>query len=132
MKTFEQIVGVTGEQALEARAKNVVKNVSAASRAKVETLKQEFRDLQSSMFDHMDIAVRETTSLKIEMKDSPSDWCDKLYNMALKMRTTSEKIKIAVNVHNKLFPNNPVEGLDAEDLELIEDVCGIKEETSAE
>ena len=130
MKTFEQIAGLTGDQALEVRVKNVVKNVSAASRAKVEALKQEFRDLQSEMFNHMDIGVQESTSLRIEMKENPSEWVDKLYNMAIKMRTTSEKINIAVNVHNKLFPNNPTEGLDSEDLELIEDVCGSKEEAA--
>ena len=120
MKSFEQLIGQTGENALETRVKNVIRNTSAASRTSVENLKQQFRDLQSKLYDHMDLGVKDTTSLVVEMKN-PSEWVNTLNNSILDMYILAKKIKIAVNTHNQLFPNNQVEGLDEDDLEFISD-----------
>ena len=120
MKSFEQLIGQTGEKALETRVKNVIRNTSAASRTAVENLKQQFRDLQSKLYDHMDLGVKDTTSLVVEMKN-PSEWVVTLNNSILDMYVLAKKIKIAVNIHNQLFPNNQVEGLDEDDLEFISD-----------
>lgn len=121
MKSFEQLIGQTGEKALETRVKNVIRNTSAASRTSVENLKQQFRDLQSKLYDHMDLGVKDTTSLVVEMKN-PSEWVDILNKSILDMYVLAKKIKIAVNVHNQLFPNNQVEGLDEDDLEFIPEI----------
>ena len=121
MKTFEQMIGMTGTEALNARVKNVMRNTSAASRAKVEAVKQEFRDLQSRLFDHTDLAVKDQNSLSVELKD-PSKWTDELYQIIMDMTLKAAEVRIIVNTHNKLFPDNSVEGLDSEDLELITEV----------
>lgn len=121
MKSFEQLIGQTGEKALETRVKNVIRNTSAASRTSVENLKQQFRDLQSKLYDHMDLGVKDTTSLVVEMKN-PSEWVVTLNNSILDMYVLAKKIKIAVNIHNQLFPNNQVEGLDKDDLEFIPEI----------
>lgn len=121
MKTFEQMIGQTGEKALETRVKNVIRNTSAASRTAVENLKQQFRDLQSKLYDHMDLGVKDTTSLVVEMKN-PSEWVEILNKSILDMHILARKIEIAVNVHNQLFPTNQVEGLDEDDLEFISKV----------
>ena len=121
MKTFEQMIGQTGEKALETRVKNVIRNTSAASRTAVENLKQQFRDLQSKLYDHMDLGVKDTTSLVVEMKN-PSEWVEVLNKSILDMHILARKIEIAVNVHNQLFPANQVEGLDEDDLEFISKV----------
>ena len=121
MKSFEQLIGQTGEKALETRVKNVIRNTSAASRTSVENLKQQFRDLQSKLYDHMDLGVKDTTSLVVEMKN-PSEWVDTLNKSILDMYVLAKKIKIAVNVHNQLFPTNQVEGLDEDDLEFIPEI----------
>ena len=118
MKTFEQMIG---EKALETRVKNVIRNTSAASRTAVENLKQQFRDLQSKLYDHMDLGVKDTTSLVVEMKN-PSEWVEILNKSILDMHILARKIEIAVNVHNQLFPTNQVEGLDEDDLEFISKV----------
>lgn len=121
MKSFEQLIGQTGEKALETRVKNVIRNTSAASRTSVENLKQQFRDLQSKLYDHMDLGVKDTTSLVVEMKN-PSEWVNTLNKLILDMYVLAKKIKIAVNVHNQLFPANQVEGLDKDDLEFIPEI----------
>ena len=121
MKSFEQLIGQTGEKALETRVKNVIRNTSAASRTSVENLKQRFRDLQSKLYDHMDLGVKDTTSLVIEMKN-PSEWVNALNKLILDMYVLAKKIKIAVNIHNQLFPTNQVEGLDKDDLEFIPEI----------
>lgn len=121
MKTFEEMIGLTGEQAMEARVKNVVRNTSATSRAKVEEYKQQFRNLQSQLFEHTDLGQKETTQLTVEMKD-PKTWVDELYKLALQMKVIAEKVKICVDVHNRLFPQNLVEGLDEEDLEMLKEI----------
>lgn len=121
MKTFKEMIGLTGEEALEARVKNVVRNTSSSSRNKVEQFKQEFRDLQSKLFDHMDLAQKDANSLKVEMKE-PTKWVNDLYDLAIKMAILAKKISICVNMHNNIFPDNKVEDLDPEDLELIKEL----------
>lgn len=118
MKTFEQLIGVTGKEALEARVKNVVRNTSAASRNNVENLKQQFRDSQSKLYDHLDLGVKDANSLVVEMKE-PSKWVETLNSLILDMYILAKKIEIAVSLHNSLFPANSVEGLENEDLEII-------------
>lgn len=125
MKTFEQMIGQTGEKVLETRVKNVIRNTSAASRTAVENLKQQFRDLQSKLYDHMDLGVKDTTSLVVEMKN-PSEWVEVLNKLILDMHILAKKIEIAVKVHNQLFPTNQVEGLDKDDLEFISEVSDIE------
>lgn len=121
MKTFAQLIGLTGSEALEARVKNVVRNTSAASRNNVENLKQQFRDSQSKLYDHLDLGVKDANSLVVEMKE-PSKWVNSLNSLILNMHILAREIEIAVNLHNNLFPNNTVEGLDDEDLEFISKV----------
>lgn len=131
MRTFEAMIGLTGSKALEARVKNVIRNTSATSRQEVESYKQEFRNLQSKLFEHTDLGQRDSNSLTVDMKD-PSSWAKELYNIVIKMSVVANKIQICVNVHNKMFPTNMVEGLDSEDLEMIKDISGKEEVTDKE
>lgn len=48
MNSFKNIIGASADALRETRVKNVVHNTEAASRNRVETAKQSFRDMQSS------------------------------------------------------------------------------------
>lgn len=76
------------------------------------------------MFEHTDLGQKDSNSLTVDMKD-PSSWVKELYNIVIKMSVVASKI--CVNVHNKMFPTNMVEGLDSEDLEMIKDISGKEE-----
>lgn len=126
MTTFRQMVGLTGEVARNARVSNMIKTSASASRAFVEQMKQTFRDQQNEIFKHTDMGQTETTSLIIKSDFNPSAWIEELFNKHLALILTSRKINIAVKQHNTLFPEQPVGGLDDDELEFINQIdCDI-------
>lgn len=122
MTTFKQMVGLTGEAARNARVSNMIKTSASASRAFVEQMKQTFRDQQNEIFKHTDMGQTESTSLIIKSDFNPSVWVEELYNKQVALIITSRKISIAVKQHNGLFPEQPVEGLDDEEISFINSI----------
>lgn len=125
MKDFKSLIGASTKELRETRVKNVVRNTSAASKRKIEDDKQAFRDLQSKIENHMDLGITNTTDLASNLKDfDPSPWCNELYSMSRELALKAVDIKIKVNIHNKLFPDDKVEYLSDADLDFIQDTTG--------
>lgn len=131
LRNFKDIIGASAEALRETRVKNKVRDTAYASKSKIESSKQAFRDLQSKIEDHMDLGITSTTDIASNLKNfEPTPWCDQLYAMIGELALMAADLRIMVNVHNKLFPDEKVEGLSADDLEFVNDVTGltIKEE----
>lgn len=54
------------------------------------------------------------------------EWVEEMYPMCMQLATMAMKIRIAVNVHNQLFPTKPETGLDEADLAFIKDTTGVE------
>ena len=139
LKNFKDIIGASAEALRETRVKNKVRDTAYASKSKIESVKQSFRDLQSKIEDHMDLGITSTTDIASNLKDfKPSNWCDELYQMINNLALMAAKLKIMVNVHNQLFPDEKVEGLSTDDLDFVNNATGLdvqpdkKEETPCE
>lgn len=127
MKAFSQILGATAEQLREIRVANVVRNTASESSNYIGNMKQEFRNLQSQIEDHMDLGATCTTDIASNLKNfNQKEWVEKMYPMCMQLATMAMKIRIAVNVHNQLFPTKPETGLDATDLNFIKDTTGVE------
>lgn len=127
MKAFSQILGATAEQLREIRVANVVRNTASESSNYIGNMKQEFRNLQSQIEDHMDLGATCTTDIASNLKNfNQKEWVEKMYPMCMQLATMAMKIRIAVNVHNQLFPTKPETGLDSTDLNFIKDTTGVE------
>lgn len=127
MKAFSQILGATAEQLREIRVANVVRNTASESSNYIGNMKQEFRNLQSQIEDHMDLGATCTTDIASNLKNfNQKEWVEKMYPMCMQLATMAMKIRIAVNVHNQLFPTKPETGLDSTDLSFIKDTTGVE------
>lgn len=121
MKSFEKIIGANAESLRETRVKNVVRNTEAASRQKVEVQKQAFRDKQSKLEDMLDLGATNTQDIATHLKGFDAvKFVDEIYPLALTMANEARAIAIMVNVHNMLFPEKKVDGLDKDDLAILE------------
>lgn len=127
MKAFSQILGATSEQLREIRVANVVRNTASESSNYIGNMKQDFRNLQSQIEDHMDLGATCTTDIASNLKNfNQKEWVEKMYPMCMQLATMAMKIRIAVKVHNQLFPTNPETGLDSTDLNFIKDTTGVE------
>lgn len=123
MKDFKSIIGATPELLRENRVKNVVKNASFASRNVIETKLQEFRDLQSKIDAHLDLGITNSQDLASNLRDfDAKKWTEVLYEMIPELAVLAREILIDTSVHNNLFPDNKVNGLDEDDLSFIKEL----------
>lgn len=91
------------------------KEIIGASKSKIESAKQDFRNLQSKIEDHMDLGITSTTDIASNLKNfEPGPWCDDMYKMVGDLALMAADLRIMVNVHNQLFPDEKVEGLSAD------------------
>lgn len=126
LRNFKDIIGASAEALRETRVKNKVRDTAYASKSKIESAKQAFRDLQSKIEDHMDLGITSTTDIASNLKNfEPTPWCDKMYEMVSELALMAAELRIMVNVHNKLFPDELVEGLSGDDLDFVNDVTGL-------
>lgn len=120
MKSFSSIIGANAQTLRETRVKNVVRNTESASRQQVETQKQSFRDKQTKLEDMLDLGATNTQDIATHLKGfNATDFVNRLYPLAIEMACEARTIAIMVNVHNMLFPDNKVEGLDKDDLAIL-------------
>lgn len=126
MKAFKTLIGASAEQLREIRVSNVVRNTASESANYIGDLKQQFRNLQSQIEDHMDLGATCTTDIASNLKNfNQKQWVETMYPMTFDLACLGRKVMIAVNVHNQLFPENKVDNLDADDLTFISEVTGL-------
>lgn len=126
LKNFKEIIGASAEALRETRVKNKVRDTAYASKSKIESAKQDFRNLQSKIEDHMDLGITSTTDIASNLKNfEPGPWCDDMYKMVGDLALMAADLRIMVNVHNQLFPDEKVEGLSADDLEFVNNTTGL-------
>ena len=127
MKSFKETIGGSAAQISEARVQRTVQNTAEYSSKYIDDLKHNFRDLQSKIEDHMDIAPTSTIDIASNLRNfNEKQWIDDFYPMIFQLAQLSINIRIAVNAHNKLFPDDTKTGLSKVDADFIEDVSGIK------
>lgn len=120
MNSFKNIIGASADALRETRVKNVVRNTEAASRNRVETAKQTFRDMQSKLEDILDIGATNTQDIATHLKGFDANkFIDAVYPLAVEMAVKAREVGIMVTLHNRLFPENTVDGLDEDDKAIL-------------
>ena len=121
MESFQKMIGANAAALRETRVKNTVRNAEAASRAKVEAAKQEFRNMQTKLEDMLDLGATNTQDIATHLKGfDATTFVDQLYPLAVDMAVKAREVAVIIGVHNKLVPDNKVDNLDKDDLSILE------------
>lgn len=122
MQSFTSMVGGSAEEIKDIRVKNATRIIESESRMNIDRDKQEYRKLQNSLESSLDLGITNTTDVATNLKNLDAASILKEVNeTAQSMAILARQIKIAVKIHNTLFPENKVEDLSDEELDFLKD-----------
>lgn len=133
MKAFATLLNSSTENIKKARVQNVVRTTAALSKQKIEQKLAELRSIENDIENMLDLCPDNAMDLNSSLKNfDPTQFVENLYDYALELNELQEKIKIATNIHNALFPDDPINGLTKYDEEFISDIVNGKTENNEE
>lgn len=122
MQSFESIIGGSAKQVKDIRIKNATRSIQTQSEMDVAKMVQDYRNMQNDLENSLDLGITNTTDVATNLKSiNPVDILNKVNTTAQSMAVLARKIKIAVKIHNTLFPNSKVTGLTDDELDFLKD-----------
>ena len=124
-KTFKESLSLNNEDIKDLRIDRANLDAAAASSSFIEQLKQDFRKVQSSFEESLDLSDDNTTDLSKRIKNFNADtWIKNIYKYSLEIVNKAIAINCAVKLHNSLFPDEKKQGLTDYEKELVEALSG--------
>ena len=122
MQSFESIIGGSAKQVKDIRVKNATRSIQTQSEMDVAKMVQDYRNMQNDLENSLDLGITNTTDVATNLKAiNPVEILNKVNTTAQSMAVLARKIKIAVKIHNTLFPNSKVTGLTDDELDFLKD-----------
>lgn len=122
MQSFESIIGGSAKQVKDIRVKNATRSIQTQSEMDVAKMVQDYRNMQNDLENSLDLGITNTTDVATNLKAiDPVKILNKVNTTAQSMAVLARKIKIAVKIHNTLFPNAKVPGLTDDELDFLKD-----------
>lgn len=122
MQSFSQIICGSAKETKDIRVKNATRSIQTQSEMDVAKMIQEYRNMQNELENSLDLGITNTTDVATNLKDiDPVKVLSTVNSTAQKMAIAARKIKIAVKIHNTLFPDSPVKGLSDDELDFLKD-----------
>ena len=122
MQSFESIIGGTAKEVKDIRVKNATRSIQTQSEMDVAKMVQDYRNMQNDLENSLDLGITNTTDVATNLKAiNPVDILNKVNTTAQSMAILARKIKIAVKIHNTLFPSAKVIGLTDDELDFLKD-----------
>lgn len=122
MQSFESIIGGSAKQVKDIRVKNATRSIQTQSEMDVAKMVQDYRNMQNDLENSLDLGITNTTDVATNLKAiDPVKILNKVNTTAQSMAVLARKIKIAVKIHNTLFPNSKVTGLTDDELDFLKD-----------
>jgi hypothetical protein len=120
MQSFESIIGGSAKQVKDIRVKNATRSIQTQSEMDVAKMVQDYRNMQNDLENSLDLGITNTTDVATNLKAiDPVKILNKVNTTAQSMAVL--EIKIAVKIHNTLFPNAKVTGLTDDELDFLKD-----------
>lgn len=122
MQSFESIIGGSAQDVKDIRVKNATRSIKTQSEMNIAKMIQDYRNLQNELEGSLDLGITNTTDVATNLKAiDPVKLLDEVHNTANQMAILARKIKIAVKIHNTLFPNAKVTGLTDDELDFLKE-----------
>lgn len=121
MQSLERIIGGSVESIKNIRVANATKAIQTESYMKLEKMKQNYRNLQNDLENALDLGITNTQDVATNVKNiNAEELIEKVNNLAQEMLIAAREIKLAVKVHNTLFPSNPQSDLTTDEIDFLE------------
>ena len=122
MQSFESIIGGSAKEVKDIRVKNATRSIQTQSEMDVAKMVQDYSNMQNDLENSLDVGNTNTTDVATNLKAiDPVKILNKVNTTAQSMAVLARKIKIAVKIHNTLFPNAKVTGLTDDELDFLKD-----------
>lgn len=122
MQSFESIIGGSAKEVKDIRVKNATRSIQTQSEMDVAKMVQDYRNMQNDLENSLDLGITNTTDVATNLKAiDPVKILNKVNTIAQSMAVLARKIKIAVKIHNTLFPTAKVTGLTDDELDFLKD-----------
>lgn len=122
MQSFESIIGGSAKEVKDIRVKNATRSIQTQSEMDVAKMVQDYRNMQNDLENSLDLGITNTTDVATNLKAiNPVEILNKVNSTAQSMAVLARKIKIAVKIHNTLFPTSKVTGLTDDELDFLKD-----------
>lgn len=122
MQSFESIIGGSAKQVKDIRVKNATRSIQTQSEMDVAKMVQDYRNMQNDLENSLDLGITNTTDVATNLKAiDPVKILNKVNTTAQSMAVLARKIKIAVKIHNTLFPDAKVTDLTDDELDFLKD-----------
>lgn len=122
MQSFESIIGGSAKQVKDIRVRNATRSIQTQSEMDVAKMVQDYRNMQNDLENSLDLGITNTTDVATNLKAiDPVKILNKVNTTAQSMAVLARKIKIAVKIHNTLFPNAKVTDLTDDELDFLKD-----------
>lgn len=122
MQSFESIIGGSAKEVKDIRVKNATRSIQTQSEMDVAKMVQDYRNMQNDLENSLDLGITNTTDVATNLKAiNPVEILNKVNTAAQSMAVLARKIKIAVKIHNTLFPTAKVPGLTDDELDFLKD-----------
>jgi len=120
MQSFKSMIGGDAESIKNLRVSNFTETALAQSQMTIQQLQNEFREKQNDIEGMLDLGIENTQDVATNLKKIDTKVLfDKVYNAADQLAVVARKLKIRVEIHNRLFPENRVNGLTKEQLDFL-------------
>lgn len=122
MKSIEQMVGSSTKELKDSRIKSTLKAFASVSEQEIQAAVVDFRSARIEFDKLMDMGDDTTMDIAVKIREqNPKEFVSKVNEVASDLVMQARAIDIMVAIHNQLYPDNTVAGLDSNDIEGLED-----------
>lgn len=122
MKSIEQTTGASSKELKEQRIKSTLRAFASISEQEIQAAVVEYRSARIDFDKLMDMGDDTTMDIAVKIREqNPKEFVSKVNEMASNLVMQARAIDIMVAIHNQLYPNNTIIGLDLNDIEGLED-----------
>lgn len=122
MKSIKEVVGASTKDLKDSRVSSALKNMASVSEQKIQSKIVDFRDKRMKFDSLLDLGDDTTMDIASKIrKINPSEFTENINKAAEELVILARSIGIDVAIHNQLFSDKQITGLDADDIDGFED-----------
>ena len=122
MKSIKEIVGASTKDLKDARVSSALKNMASVSEQNIQSKVVDFRNKRMKFDSLLDLGDDTTMDIASKIRSiDPVKFTTDVNAAAEELVILARSISINVAIHNQLFSDKQITGLDADDIDGFED-----------
>ena len=122
MKSIKEVVGASTKDLKDSRVSSALKNMASVSEQKIQSKIVDFRDKRAKFDSLLDLGDDTTMDIASKIRQiNPSGFIEDINKASEELVILARSINISVTIHNQLFSDKPIKGLDSDDIDGFED-----------